>query len=1151
MQHHSPEILLGRYVLRDLHQTGGMASIYRAMDLSSERPVAVKRFDRDQHLPAIEAEAYRREVEALRNLRHPHIVEIIDEGEDDVGHPFIVLEWMSHDLIAHKGANASAFRGWDDFAEEIAIPLLGALTHAHANGLYHRDVKPANVLIGEDGRPKLADFGISKLKRCLQPRLTLNEFTSRPYTPPEPDDGSFSYSRDVFSFGVLCLWALSEVALKEYVDLERALDQFDVPPPIDVIFGRATSLDPTKRHANASVLEHELLRVHEIRKRAWADTERPACKITLTRKALEAIGQEVGTTSVPAIDAFVEDDLTSDVSIGRYIRNYGQPTEEVVPDHYRVIGSTCTYHVAVDDRSGDHLVILNVDFPPSHVIYRAKADYCECPVRFTTRGWITPAAGKQVVIRLRDAIDEYEAQLRAQLSEQAEEDLFRTWLNVLDAKNAFERERSVPISFTGCDVSGAFAELKTNTDLSSVQLDETRCIEVDDGRRVSGSVYHIGANSLTIHCEYGNAAHIPTSGVLRLDTAASEIAIERQRSALDLLRRGGAARSELRELLVDPATALAPERDATMLSDLGNDLDESQAEACVAGLNSRDFLLVQGPPGTGKTRFIAALVREHLKRNPEARILITSQTHVAIDNALERLVNVIPKSRIVRVARADSRALSLSSEELTVQRQLEAWRQDVEKGSGQWLDAWARHKELNPNDLHVGSLLKQIAALRDRVERLRAAVRDSEERIRGLKRLGTEQSDGPIAEELAVLSSGLNENAAQLESDQPYLRQLEDRFARDHRDYRDFLKLSVDEMRDWSVDLLGSGDASKTAESLLQLQSEWLSRFGRDDSFHAALLERATVVAGTCIGLSSLRGTDDIVYDLCIVDEASKATATEALVPMVRAKRWVLVGDSRQLPPFEEQALRNPEFRERFDLDTPEAEETMFERLRRALPRENQVLLKVQYRMVPPLGRLISECFYDSELESAERDVHPTIERTFQAPVVWISTRADRDKREQSAGQSFVNPTESRIVFSELRRLADHAAEDGANLSVLLLSAYAGQVRLLARSAEQWRYSSERLAIEYGTVDAVQGREADVVIFSVTRSNDQDRAGFLKELSRINVALSRAREALVIVGDDEFVRQASGGEPLRRVLTHVLQNPGDCLYRSTLAAKRG
>jgi superfamily I DNA and/or RNA helicase len=98
----------------------------------------------------------------------------------------------------------------------------------------------------------------------------------------------------------------------------------------------------------------------------------------------------------------------------------------------------------------------------------------------------------------------------------------------------------------------------------------------------------------------------------------------------------------------------------------------------------------------------------------------------------------------------------------------------------------------------------------------------------------------------------------------------------------------------------------------------------------------------------------------------------------------------------------------------------------------------------------------------------------------------------------------------------------------------------MRRQVDRSRHSFPHLEIECNTIDTIQGREADVVIFSVTRSNEDRRAGFLGEIARINVALSRAREVLIIVGDDEFVRQANGADSLLRVLRYIDQHPEEC-----------
>jgi serine/threonine protein kinase len=95
--------------------------------------------------------------------------------------------------------------------------------------------------VGSDGKLKLADFGISKLKSYLQPSITLKDFVSRTFTPPELDDGSYTYTRDVFSFGVLVLKCLTNIELTDHNSIASALKAFNAPPEILEIIDRAVS----------------------------------------------------------------------------------------------------------------------------------------------------------------------------------------------------------------------------------------------------------------------------------------------------------------------------------------------------------------------------------------------------------------------------------------------------------------------------------------------------------------------------------------------------------------------------------------------------------------------------------------------------------------------------------------------------------------------------------------------------------------------------------------------------------------------------------------------------------------------------------------------------------------------------------------------
>jgi superfamily I DNA and/or RNA helicase len=276
------------------------------------------------------------------------------------------------------------------------------------------------------------------------------------------------------------------------------------------------------------------------------------------------------------------------------------------------------------------------------------------------------------------------------------------------------------------------------------------------------------------------------------------------------------------------------------------------------------------------------------------------------------------------------------------------------------------------------------------------------------------------------------------------------------------------------------------------------------------------------------------------VDEASKATATEVLVPISRSKKWLLVGDPKQLPPFQDEASRNVEFLEEYELAPEDIQETLFDRLLRTLPNECRKILAIQHRMVEPIGKLISTCFYEGQLGSSGPEIDRTLSRILQRPVTWLTTSKLPNSREQINNSSFNNSCEVRVIIQWLKQLNQIATEAQKLYSVAVLSGYAAQLKLLNRSLDAEQSSLNALTIECNTVDAFQGREADIVVYSVTRSNKEGKVGFLKDEARLNVALSRGRVGLVIVGDHQFCRSLSNS-PLYHVLNYIDQHREDCI----------
>jgi len=263
-------------------------------------------------------------------------------------------------------------------------------------------------------------------------------------------------------------------------------------------------------------------------------------------------------------------------------------------------------------------------------------------------------------------------------------------------------------------------------------------------------------------------------------------------------------------------------------------------------------------------------------------------------------------------------------------------------------------------------------------------------------------------------------------------------------------------------------------------------------------------------------------FDTLVVDEATQATAPSCWIPMVHARRAILVGDHKQLPP----TILNPE------AARSGLQYTLFERLARHhetdpdAPDTIRSLLRAQYRMHETIMGFSSRQFYDDRLVADETvrrhtladlgvaasalpaEWRPILDP--EAPLVFVDTAGiDAPERQRGGSHSRENPREADLVA---RLAADLVAAGVAPADVAVISPYDDQVDRIER-----RLGTD--AVEVDTVDGFQGREKEVVLVSLVRSNERGEIGFLDEPRRFNVALTRARRKAIVVGDAHTVRR--------------------------------
>jgi hypothetical protein len=329
-------------------------------------------------------------------------------------------------------------------------------------------------------------------------------------------------------------------------------------------------------------------------------------------------------------------------------------------------------------------------------------------------------------------------------------------------------------------------------------------------------------------------------------------------------------------------------------------------------------------------------------------------------------------------------------------------------------------------------------------------------------------------------------------------------------------------------------------------------------------VKHANVIGTTCVASARKDFIESYpVFDVVIIDEVSKATPPELLLPMLKGKKVILVGDHHQLPPLlgddtleetlQEMADESENFEGKAELKQL-LKESLFERLFRTLPKSNKTMLAIQYRMHENIMATITQ-FYEEENDrlhcgltdsDSVRDhmlVSPLLQRNNH--LLWLDMPNEPTFFEErmKGGKSLYNPAELKRIGALLKELDEAVAlakqagrmEADEKKSIGVISFYGEQVKRIDRMVHQ-ELRLSHLTIRTGTVDRFQGMEMDVILLSMVRNHDnkQDDIGFAKDYRRLNVALSRARELLVLIGSTKMFTERTKQKDTRHMYKNVL-----------------
>lgn len=667
---------------------------------------------------------------------------------------------------------------------------------------------------------------------------------------------------------------------------------------------------------------------------------------------------------------------------------------------------------------------------------------------------------------------------------------------------------------------GEIKEIKNNHKLLFV--DDVLVGEILDWRSMD--------KTITIKSPKCTIDELPEKGELVEDIRQETSQFKKQIEACQKYLKGNVVNKSLGDIIATPTTDIPCKVHDLKYEEFGDRLfnpalqnDASQMEAVLEAITHKPLYLIQGPPGAGKTTVIVEIIRQLVSRQKDVKILLTSQSNLAVDNVLEKLLAVADISfmRLASDNAMENDTVSECMKQHCYEEKLKQWVSNTEKAA---TDYFNRRFPLQEKGLcRLGQVFAEAQADNDFM-RFEAALKFSPGYIKSLFAKTTN-----IHQVKEVFESKLGK-------DYFLLKRLQ-------KDWFSFIGNVL-------VDADADGKRKKAMLNDGSLEIDFLT----------AMLMKTNVVGATCIHIASGKYNQvNFAFDYVIMDESSKATPAESLVPLSMGQNIIMIGDDNQLPPVitREEAVKQ-DIKNKLEDNGLDIEKTygvsLFEKIKRQFQDSDNnaryvKMLNIQYRMPKQLGSLISEFFYDGKLKNPDipdYDEQKSHELCLKADtsIVFLSTSTQSnpwDNGDKFKRQNRCNVNVIRELLNRLNKLYAGNLEREKPLSIGIIAGYRGQVELLKQCIDLKKYHNFRLPdntslIEINTVDRFQGAERDIIIYDVVRSSQgHDNIGFLADYRRINVAFSRAKRLLFVVGDSDYLLKRAKFTPTEEFPEFKLQ----------------
>lgn len=581
-------------------------------------------------------------------------------------------------------------------------------------------------------------------------------------------------------------------------------------------------------------------------------------------------------------------------------------------------------------------------------------------------------------------------------------------------------------------------------------------------------------------------------------------------------------------------------------------LDDNKVEALHKILNQRVSVVV-GPPGTGKTQLLAYTL-DHLNRQPEIkRILLVSQSNVAVDEVASKARKTIHDMALLEGK--DPLDVLPSMVRLGDRQKVNESLHDihVEALQGQYRTRFYREFELRMLAFcpRLGVSHEYMLEVSKLYRAIGRELYDYKKDINDLIEAGPEVASEPGWKKRQREMAEKRKNRLELILLKKLLAYTDE----------PQIILDLDDPMQELINAMGAQNGIHNPDQLgrigqlLSISHQWLIRLDTDVSGFASFMSKTRQwIIGTLVGIGRPSyNIKENQYDIAIIDEAGRASANELAMAMQSARRVVLVGDYLQLPPVYDMEVVKL-VSAKTGLVESEVRKTDFER---AFKATKGYMLSTQYRMAQPIGDLISHVFYESEPDMGKlatgREIAEPWLKDLAMPwnkvVNWIDTSGliPTENKNKNESRGIANQTEVGIIQSLLRNLIKGFEEDNSVLSKLrawaekdrnppigIITGYNMQVKEIEKIIENdGVLHNIRDLIRIDTIDSYQGSENRIILLSLVRHNEKNSTGFMEERPRINVAISRAQERLIIIGATQMWVNANEGSPMGQVYQYI------------------